>query len=138
MHLFYTLRNQYILSPKRKNNRNATERRWYTIEIAVGTHGDVAADGGELLLGLAGDGEAAELGERLLHPLPSPRGGHSLTRLNGTGERRGDAQRRACVDEQWPRAAGLALPPPRRGVGCRSMGDSDDTEPGSMLQRTTR
>jgi len=34
----------------------------------VSTHGDVVADGGELLLGLAGDGEAAELGERLLHP----------------------------------------------------------------------
>ena len=32
------------------------------------THGDVVADGGELLLGLAGDGEAAELGESLLHP----------------------------------------------------------------------
>jgi hypothetical protein len=37
--------------------------------MAASAHGDVVADGGELLLGLAGDGEAAELGESLLHPL---------------------------------------------------------------------
>lgn len=49
--------------------------------MAASTHGDVAADGGELLLCLAGDGEAAELGESLLHPL-HPRG--RLARLNRT------------------------------------------------------
>jgi hypothetical protein len=59
------------------NRLRRRERRRKWREVAVGTHGDVTADGRELLLGLAGDGEAAELGERLLHPLP-PRSGHSL------------------------------------------------------------
>jgi len=66
----------------------------------VSTHGDVVADGGELLLGLAGDGEAAELGERLLHP-PSGSAAAPLGWLVLSSLRRS-----------------VALP-----VGCRKMGD---------------
>jgi len=68
----------------------------------VSTHGDVAADGGELLLGLAGDGEAAELGERLLHP-PSGRAAAPLNLL---------------VLSSLRRSAALLVV-----VGCRKMGD---------------
>ena len=41
--------------------------------MAAGTHGDIVANGGEVLLGLAGDGEAADLGVNLPHP-PAPCG----------------------------------------------------------------
>jgi hypothetical protein len=121
MHLVYTLRNQCILSPKRKKQQKRNGKE-VVDETAVGTHGDVAADGGELLLGLAGDGEAAELGERLLHPVPKPTR-RPLTHL----------AERTVAGGGWASSASA----PRRGVGCRSRGDSD-TEPGSRLQQTTR
>ena len=65
--------------------------------MAASTHGDVIADGGELLLGLAGDGEAAELGESLLHPL-HPRGRSAqLTTADCPDDCVAQA-RRACVN----------------------------------------
>ena len=90
--------------------------------MAASTHGDVVADGRELLLGLAGDGEAAELGESLLHPL-HPRGRWArLTSHNCRLPCRGAGAPRLCerVDERV--GEGRAGSAPR--VGCRRMGDT--------------
>ena len=99
--------------------------------MAASTHGDVVADGRELLLGLAGDGEAAELGESLLHPL-HPRGRSAqLTTADCPDDCVAQA-RRACVDERVGEG-GRAGSAPR--VGCRRMGD---TRTGSKLRRSAR
>jgi hypothetical protein len=69
------------------------------------THRDVVADGGELLLGLAGDGEAAQFGESLLHP-PT---GSAAAQLGWLV---------LCTARPLFCGGGAV-------VGCRKMGDSD-------------
>jgi hypothetical protein len=77
---------------------DSAERRNEKGEMAVtvSTHGDVVTDGGELLLGLAGDCEAAELGESLLHPPSSLRKRSRSARLVLSSLRRSAALLVVC------------------------------------------